>query len=210
VFDYCRGLALETVDGALLEDVTISNITMRDVVNSPIFLRLGARMRGPEGTPIGKLRRVMISNIVAYNADSHFATLISGLPDNNIEDVKLSNIRIYYRPIDSSVARIQTVVPEHEKTYPEPQKFGVLPADGFFIRHVRNIELNNVEISYSGKETRPPFIMDDVKGVELRNVKAQAVTGASLFVLRNVADFSIKDSKGIKDRTIDKTGDTKF
>ena len=29
VFDYCRGLALETVDGALLEDVTISNITMQ-------------------------------------------------------------------------------------------------------------------------------------------------------------------------------------
>jgi Endopolygalacturonase len=47
VFDYCRGLALETVDGALLEDVTINNITMRDIQNSPIFIRLGARMRGP-------------------------------------------------------------------------------------------------------------------------------------------------------------------
>ena len=34
VFDYCRGLALETVDGALLEDVTINNITMRDIINS--------------------------------------------------------------------------------------------------------------------------------------------------------------------------------
>src|SRR5688572_17400149 len=55
VFDYCRGLALETVDGALLEDVTISNITMRDIVNSPFFLRLGGRMRGPAGTKIGAL-----------------------------------------------------------------------------------------------------------------------------------------------------------
>src|SRR5829696_9759980 len=29
VFDRSRGLALETVDGAVLEDITISNITMR-------------------------------------------------------------------------------------------------------------------------------------------------------------------------------------
>src|SRR6266404_5146953 len=42
VFEYCRGLALESVDGALLEDVTISNITMRDIANCPFFLRLGS------------------------------------------------------------------------------------------------------------------------------------------------------------------------
>ena len=54
VFERCRGLALETVDGGVLEDIVISNITMRDIVNSPIFLRLGARMRSPENTPVGK------------------------------------------------------------------------------------------------------------------------------------------------------------
>jgi polygalacturonase len=210
VFEYCRGLALETVDGALLEDVTISNITMRDVINSPIFLRLGARMRGPQGTAIGALRRVMISNVIAYNADSHFSTLISGLPGHDIEDVKLNNIRIYYRQIDSPLARIQTTVPEYEKTYPEPQKFGVLPSYGFFIRHAKNIELNNVQVSYMGKETRPAFILDDVKGIELRNVKAQPVNGTSLFVLKKVEDFSIEQSKGIKDQNIASTVETKF
>jgi polygalacturonase len=210
VFEYCRGLALETVDGAWIEDVAISNITMRDIVNSPIFLRLGARMRGPQGVPIGELRRVMISNVVAYNADAHFATLISGLPGNEIEDVKLSNIRIYYRQIDSPAAKIQTVVPEYEKTYPEPQKFGVLPAYGFFIRHARNIELNNVQISYLGNETRPAFVLDDVKGIELRNVKAQPVKGTSMFVLRKVEDFDLKDSKGIADTKISKAEEKKL
>ncbi|HEY1872007.1 MAG TPA: glycosyl hydrolase family 28-related protein, partial [Chitinophagaceae bacterium] len=63
VFDYCSGLALESVDGALLEDVVINNITMRDVVNDPIFLRLGSRMRGPAGTEVGKMRRIIISNV---------------------------------------------------------------------------------------------------------------------------------------------------
>lgn len=204
VFEYCRGLALETVDGALLEDVVISNITMRDIVNSPIFLRLGARMRGPQGVAAGALRRVMINNVVAYNADSHFSTLISGLPGNNIQDVQLNNIRIYYRPIDSPAARIQSVVPEYEKTYPEPQKFGVLPAYGFFIRHVDGIKLNNVEVSYLGKETRAPFFIDDVKGAELRNVTIQKVNGIPTFIMKNVTDFEIKDSKGFKDTKISK------
>jgi hypothetical protein len=194
----------------LLEDVTISNITMRDIVNSPIFLRLGGRMRGPQGVPIGELRRVMISNVIAYNADAHFATLISGLPGNEIEDVKLNDIRIYYRQIDSPAAKIQSVVAEFEKTYPEPQKFGVLPAYGFFIRHARNIELNNVQISYLGNETRPAFVLDDVKGIELRNVKAQPVKGTSMFVLRKVEDFDLKDSKGIADTKISKAEEKKL
>src|SRR4029078_8056178 len=80
VFDYSRGLALETVDGALLEDVTISNITMRDIVNAPIFLRLGARNRGPkETTKTGAMRRVIISNVVVYNADPKYSSIISGI-----------------------------------------------------------------------------------------------------------------------------------
>src|SRR5215831_17934097 len=74
VFDYSRGLALEAVDGAQLEDVTINNLTMRDISNSPIFLRLGTRLRGPkESTAVGALRRVIISNVVVYNADSKYS-----------------------------------------------------------------------------------------------------------------------------------------
>ena len=72
LFDFCQGLALETEDGGLLEDVTISNITMRDITSAPIFLRLGARMRAPQGTPVGELRRVSINNVRVYNADRTF------------------------------------------------------------------------------------------------------------------------------------------
>jgi hypothetical protein len=210
VFNYCRGLALETVDGALLEDVTIDNIIMKDVINSPIFLRLGARMRGPEGTPVGALRRVMISNVIAYNADAHFASLLSGIPGHDLEDIKLNNIRIYYRPVDSPLVKIQAIVPENEKTYPEPAKMGVMPAYGFFIRHASGIELNNVEVSYLGKETRPAFIMDDVKGIELYHVTAQPVAGVPLYILKNVQNFSISRSKGIKDKTIGNTSEAKI
>lgn len=202
-FQFCRGLALETVDGASLEDIAISNITMRDVTNSPIFLRLGGRMRAPEGTPMGSLKRVMISNVMAYNADSHFASLIAGLPGHDIEDVQLNNIRIYYRPLDSAATKIQQVVPEHEKTYPEPAKFGVLPAYGFFIRHAKNIKLNNVEVSYMGSETRVPFILDDVKGITLNQVKAQIPAGQVMYKLNKVTGFEVLPEKSVSKKFIE-------
>ncbi|HEX8330094.1 MAG TPA: glycoside hydrolase family 28 protein [Hymenobacter sp.] len=203
VFEYCRGLALETVDGGLLEDIVISNITMRDVINSPIFLRLGGRMRGPAGTPIGALRRVIISNVNVYNADSRFATLIAGLPGHPIEDVRLSNVNIWYKPLDAaSLQAVQAVVPEHEKDYPEPQKFGVLPAYGFFIRHVRNIELTDVNIHYLGQETRTALLLDDVQGARLRNLQAQRPTGAPLLKLQDVRDLRVQDSAPLKNEEI--------
>ena len=58
VFEGCRGLAIESVDGAVIEDVCISNIAMRNIFGAPIFMRLGARMRGPAGVPVGVIRRV--------------------------------------------------------------------------------------------------------------------------------------------------------
>lgn len=210
VFDYCRGLALESVDGALLEDVVIDNITMRDVVNAPLFLRLGARLRGPEGTPVGKLRRVTISNVRAYNADAHFASIISGVPGAPIEDVRLHNISIYYRPMDSATGKIPTVVPEHEKTYPEPAKMGLMPAYGFFIRHAKDIQLHNVEVRCLGKEVRPAFMLDDVKDALLHRVYAQPVAGTKSIVLKNVEGFLLQESSGIKNTQLSKTAGASF
>lgn len=202
VFEFCRGLALETVDGGLLEDISISNITMRDIVNSPIFLRLGGRMRGPEGVPVGKLRRVSISNLMVYNADSHFSSIISGIPGHDIEDIKLNNIRIFYSPLDSAESKIQKVVPEYEKDYPGPQKFGVMPAYGFYIRHAKNVEMNDVEVSFLGREIRPAFIITDVKGIQLNNVKAQRAGDASVLILNDVSDFESKGGNMLKESRI--------
>lgn len=202
VFEYCRGLALETVDGALLEDVSIDNITMKDIVNAPIFLRLGARMRGPAADSAhGALRRVTISNVIVYNADSHFASIISGVPGKIIEDIELDNIRIYYRQMDSSFAKIPVIVPEKEKDYPEPARMGIMPAYGFFVRHVKGIRLNNVDIIYLGQEPRPAIWLDDVKKADLFRVRCKTVPGVKTIVLHEVEDFTSRESEGFKNKT---------
>lgn len=123
IFEHCRGLALETVDGGILEDVVISNITMRHIVNAALFLRLGARQRSPQGTPIGKMRRIMISNINAYDVDSRYSSIISGIPDACIEDVTLSNIYIHYQGGIEATDSIMSVSQAawEKKSYREPQ-----------------------------------------------------------------------------------------
>jgi len=199
VFDYSRGLALETVDGGLLEDVTITNITMRDITNAPIFIRLGARMRGPDTISIGACRRIIISNIVAYNVDSRHGAIISGLPGHDIEDLQLDNIRIYYKgggPGDS----ISRVVPEYEKDYPEPFRWRIMPSYGFFIRHVTGLKMHNVEVSFMKNDPRPAFILDDVRGADLFKVNAQKANGAAnTFIMKNVADVSVQSCANVKD-----------
>ena len=210
VFEYCRGLALETVDGGLLEDVTITNITMRDIVNAPIFLRLASRMRDPDSDSTrGTLRRVTISNIVVYNADSRYASIISGVPGKIIEDVELDNIRIYYRELDAA-SKIPAAVPEYEKDYPEPSRMGIMPVYGFFIRHVKGIKMNNVEVSYLGKEVRPAFYLDDVKDADFFRVKAEPVKGVKTFVLNNVENFSMRQTNGIENKMVKKTAAESF
>ena len=197
VFDYCRGLALETVDGALLEDVTISNITMRDIVNAPIFIRLGARMRGPDTIAVGQCRRILIENVVAWNVDQKYGAIISGLPGHDIEDLQLSNIRFYYKgggPKDS----ISRTVAEYEKDYPEPFRWGVMPSYGFFIRHVKNVKMHDVQISYLKTEQRPPFVLEDVKGAILYDIQAQKEPSVPTLLLKNSSDINIRQIKGVK------------
>ncbi len=209
VFEYSRGLALETVDGGSLEDVSISNITMRDVTNSPIFLRLGRRMRSPEGTPIGRLRRVNISDVVVYNADPRYASLITGIPGHDIEDVKLNNIRILYQ---GGGTREQAAIqpPESETEYPEPYRFGEMPVYGFFLRHVNGIELNNIDIGYLTDDLRPAFVLTGVTRAEFNNVKAQHATGVPALILKDVTGFAAWHVRGIPDTQIETAKEKSF
>jgi polygalacturonase len=204
VFAYCRGIALEAVDGALLEDISITNITMRDIGNSPIFMRLGARLRGPEGSRVGALRRINISNIVCWNAPGRLSSIISGIPGYDIEDVRLSNIRIYSQ--GGGTPEIAATQPaEKENAYPEPTMFGPMPAYGFYVRHVKGLQLSDINLTYlSDSEARPPFVMEDVKGLDVRHVRAQHSPNVPVFKLNNVTNLDIRDCQDVPDTKRDR------
>src|SRR5215207_3916253 len=209
VFDHCRGLALETVDGGHIEDIVITNLTMRDVTTAPIFLRLGRRMRGPEGTPVGAIRRVQISDVVVSDADPRFASIIAGLPGHPIEDVRLSDIRIIYKG-GGTRAQAALEPPERETNYPEPSMFGEIPAYGFFIRHARGVELSNVEVGFMTEDLRPAFHLEDVRGATFLGVAAQKAADVPTFVLKNVEDFSVRNSRPVPDTRVERTESKRF
>jgi polygalacturonase len=215
VFDRSRGLALESVDGAHIEDVTVSNISMRDVSNAPIFIRLGSRMRAPEEVPVGSIKRISISNVNVYDADPRYGSIISGIPGHDIEDLKLSSIRIVYRggitledvakqpaglvntfffrATGGVPPREPYATPEREKEYPEPSMFGLMPAWGFFIRHAKGVKMDHIDLSFEKEDRRPAFVIDQAQAIDLDHVEAQHVSGTPTFVLQNVVDFTNGD-----------------
>jgi polygalacturonase len=197
-FDRSRGIALETVDGGDLEDVTIANITMREVTTAPLFLRLGKRGRGPGDPPPGRMRRIVISNLTAYDAEPRYASIIAGVPGHPIEDVRISNVTILYRG-GGTREDAAAEPPEHEGAYPEPSMFGTLPAYGLFVRHARNLTLRDVEVGFMKQELRPAFLLHDVAGAHLDHVTARRAPDVPLFVMRDVRDLTLRGISGLPD-----------
>ncbi|MBQ3554360.1 MAG: hypothetical protein IJA08_06740 [Clostridia bacterium] len=58
------GIAIESVDGAIIDGITIKNVRMKNT-NGLLFVHLGQRMRGPEGREVGEIRNVTLENITA-------------------------------------------------------------------------------------------------------------------------------------------------
>jgi polygalacturonase len=202
VFDGCFGLAIISVDGAVIEDVTISNIAMRGIIGAPIFIRLGSRMRGPEGTPVGSIRRVNISNIVCSETDSQACSLVVGVPGHAIEDLKLSNFVVLH-PGGGTTKQASIQLPEKEKDYPEPTMFGATPAHGFFIRHAKGVEMNDIKINPEKPDARPCFHLEDVHDATFVQMKLPKDSTKPVFVLNDVTDISIFRSKPVPDTEIE-------
>lgn len=157
-------------NGATLEDVCISNITMRELTDVPFFLRLGSRMRGPEGVPSGSLRRVRISNVVASVSNPRQAAIITGIPGHAIEDIGFNNISLVV-PGGGTKEDAAVAPPEIESVYPDPNRFGPMPAFGFFVRHVKGINVCDVEIRCLREDFRPAFVLSDVEAADFTHVK---------------------------------------
>jgi polygalacturonase len=209
VFDGCFGLAIMSVDGAIIEDVTVSNLAMRQIIGAPIFIRLGARLRGPEGTQVGAIRRVSISNVVASETDGRACSLIVGVQKHAIEDVQISNTVVRH-PGGGMEQDAAIRLPEKEAEYPEPTMFGTTPAHGFFIRHVRGIEINQLKLQTDAVDRRPAFVLEDVSDADFVQVKLPKDVGEPAFLLRNVRDFTLLHSRPLQDTWIETAGDKRI
>ena len=199
VFESCKGLALETVDGGPLEDVAIDNLTMRHPSNSPIFLRLGARLRGPTtSTAVAPLARVSISNVVASDVDPQYASIIAGIPGHDVTGVTLSNLQLFARGGGAKATRAWAATRPAERidAYPDPRMFGPTPAYGFYVRHAADVAFNNVAVHVAREDLRPAFVLDDVTDVRFADVTAEQSHGVPPLAVHAATGVTVHDFPG--------------
>ena len=168
-------ISLEIVDGGVLENVSVSDITVEGT-ESPIFIRLGNRGRGYMSggkdmetiipvDHVGTINGIRLSHIQIRNAGS-MGCSITGLPGHPVENVWLSDITLHHKGgvSESELAQIdEAVKDEKEKEYPEATMWGNLPARGFFVRHARNVQFDRVEIQTGQPDSRPDIVRVDVE-----------------------------------------------
>lgn len=189
VFDTFRSaIAIESVDGAEIENIKVSNITAENTGNA-ILIRLGHR----NGDKPGYIKNVSIKNVkvrvpfgrpdIDYDLrgpevdyfHNPFPASIAGIPGYSIENVTLENIEITYPGRASKgmaylpLSRLKDVL-ENIKGYPEFTMFGELPSWGFYVRHVNGIDLKNIKLILEKEDFRPAFVFDDVTGLVMKDI----------------------------------------
>ncbi len=192
-FRSCRGFALESVDGGILENITVNNLAMTDVYDYAIYLTTGKRNRAPNVTTNSRMRNILISNVIVDGVDKMSGIQIMGLPEQPIEGVRLENIRLISR--GAGTGKDAAIKPkELGAGYPEPRKIGTLPAYGIFARHVKELELADIRMNYQAKDLRPAACFEDVHGLDIDNFKPQTFGGVAVARFENVTKRTVRNS----------------
>lgn len=157
------GIAFEVVDGGVMDQVTISNISMMGV-QTPIFMRLGKRRN-----PVGMIKNITISNIVA-TANSLMPSTIAAVPGFYIENVTFRDM-VFNHTGGGTDEDVNRKVPEAENKYPENRMFGhSLPAYGLYVRHAKNIKLYNLRFTLKETDSRPAIWLEDAHDILIRDL----------------------------------------
>ena len=159
------GIAVECVDGGVLENVRIRDIRMNRCCQTPIFVRLGRRRTHPKGE-LSCLRDVVIENVTGESM-SLLASSVTGVPGLRPQNVTIRNVKLRLMG-GGPASEVTRPVPEAEAKYPENRMFNrqMLPAYGFYVRHADGVRFENVSLSYAGgTEERPAVVTDDSTGV---------------------------------------------
>jgi hypothetical protein len=223
------GISLEVVDGGVMDGVTINNLVIQGT-ECPIYVRLGNRARKYRENvpvpPVGTMKNIQISDILAYDTGNYSAS-ITGIPGGKIENIYLNNIRFCNKgglvasnayapatltasdqshdlgggpPADRYIASYAQVK-EDEPGYPQPTVWKNLPSYGLFVRHARNVFINNLTLSPEGGEPRIPVIAVAVDYLQLKGMNAAVRPGNVELLLHNVEktavdkDLSVRDEK---------------
>ena len=209
---YRSAIALEAVDGGILEDVDIRNVNATNTGNA-IFIRVGHRNKD---SVISKIRHIHISNVKVYvpggkpdkgypmegpvMGDPHnvFPSSIAGLPGHPIEDVVLDSFDIVYEGganKDSAYFNPDSLnlITENSSGYPEFSMFGELPVWGLFVRHATDIKLKNFTLHAEKEDFRSAMIFDDVNNIKLQVIRVRSGKNTPVLIFNDTKNIDLKN-----------------
>ena len=182
---YSSGLAFEEVDQGRMENIAVSNITMNHVHHYPIYITTGCRNRGPkEVTSPSYGGDIMISNVIADDADSLAGIIVTGVKEEPLRNIRLHNIQIRYRGGGTSDLS-KKEYREQGTNYPEPRWAGPTPAYGLYARHVDGLTVRGLYLETIRPDYRHVVILDDVKNADIQDLTAPVQKGAEKIVIKN-------------------------
>lgn len=178
LFDRSRGLALESVDGAELKDILFSDIVMKHISSSPIFIDIGDRGRTPvTGTNTGN--EVSPANNVRLTETSWILPNVPGVygsypPQRYIPAYDKSTPVT----IGGTSARFNIVNPDAptrlnpNSIHPKDPLYANAVGSGF--ASIRNIVIRNVVVEDA--DPRYPILLNGLVDHPIENVIMSNVT----------------------------------
>jgi Glycosyl hydrolases family 28 len=168
------GIGVTTNDGAVIEDISYSDITMVRA-SSPIFMKISDRGNCPGSPPVGRIRNIRITNVTGTNliqpgGNPDFTSTITGKPGIPIENVTLTNVRLAV-PGGHPSSDSNIVPPENDRHL--PRLLGTRPSYGWWLRHIRGVTFRDCEVSFDSNDGRPAFIADDGASIILDGFRAE-------------------------------------
>ncbi len=157
-------MAIESVDGSAIRDVTFQRIHFASCQNG-IFIVLGARR--PD-TPVGSISGITFRDITGSGMTDTRGCPISGCIRDGVA-CKLNNI--LFDNVNISFAGGLKAVPpspsEYAGQYPENTTWGDLPAYGYYLRHAANVTFTNCSTRAASADARPWLATNDVPNLKV-------------------------------------------
>ena len=170
------GISIESCDGTHVENVSVKNIRMEQVV-CPVFIQLNRRNKFGFASEDdrkarengGSIRNVRIEGV--DSVDAELPSVIMGFDDGagvtrRVENVELQDIRVRYR---DNVADLhpQKTTAENIDQYPESNALGDVPAAALYIRHAENVKVTGFKAWLRSDEKRKDVLAEDVQELNI-------------------------------------------
>jgi hypothetical protein len=173
-YDPQNGIFLNVANGGKLENITVEDCTIKGFPSAlSVYLSQltsdywksywpGANM----ASNYGSIKNISFENITGTDL-GNMGILLEGRESSRIENLKFKNITLS----TAGKGKVMDEFPEQPNEYPNLYYlFKQLPAYGMYLRHVKDVSLENIKVSCIENDPRPEFISIDAKKVRKKKL----------------------------------------